>query len=86
MGPQPADEECQQAGREEKRDQGDQCPRDVPDDHADRSDHHHVRAGGELTQAVEMQQFRKGQPVVGIDRELLHFWEGGHAAADGEEG
>src|SRR6266542_2289424 len=52
---------------------------------ADRRHHHHVRPGGDLAEAVEMDELLEGEPVIPLDGERLELRERGQPPADRQE-
>ena len=52
---------------------------------ADGDDHHHVRTGRQLADAIKMDELMEVEPLVDVDGEDLHLREGSHATADGQE-
>src|SRR5260370_37570683 len=85
MGTQRADAYVKKPGGTKEVNEEHRRARQARDHRADRRHHHHVGAGRELPQAVEVQQFRKRYPVIGIDRERLELGKRRNAAADSEQ-
>ena len=63
----------------------DQRAGDPGDAFADGRNHHHVRAGRYLADAVDMDQLRIGEPMMDVGDQSLHLRERRHTAADGEQ-
>ena len=62
------------------------APIDAGDVIADDDHHQHVRARGELAQAVDVAELVVAQPMIGFDGQRLHLRQHRGAPADGEDG
>src|SRR6267142_1769338 len=84
--PEPARAERDQARRPEEGDDDDESPHRPRNPLTDRRHHHHIGTGGDLAQAVEVNELSFGEPVIHVDGESLELRKRRQAAADGQEG
>src|SRR6266481_1568380 len=80
--PEAARPEGEQARRTEERDDHDDGADHSRHLLADRRHHHHVRPGGHLAEAVEMDELLEGEPVIRLDGERLELRESGQPTAN----